>query len=717
MVRLLIQILVNTIAIAITAELLPGIGLAEPLSEDSLFHLLYHEVTVYPLLGTGFALLQIFVRPVILLLTAQLIIWSMGLVSIAINAILFYPLAMISRSWWIVATPEVLWVMLAGSILGIVVTLLEGVVGLNSPLISTGRQTSRFYWRWLGLLPRNRRNRIAESLRILQVYDTLRRYSTHIAISLTPLAPFRRMMQRVLYSSEQVVTTDHLPQVVRLLLQALGPTYVKLGQLLASRTDFLPKAWQDELSQLQSKVEPFSYAQVQRTIIQELGTTPEEGFATFDPQPIAAASLGQVHCATLPDGAEVVVKVQRPDIHVTVRADLNVIQDSIRLLESRMRWARELGLGDFVEEFATNMVDELDYHNEAYNARRLAHAMEVFPHVRVPVIYEAYTTTSVLTMERVDGVPMTQRAALEESPIDPEHLAREFLRAMLKQVIVDGFFHGDPHPGNVLVDRSQHQLLFIDLGLMGQLSTQQQLAIIDVIWSLKDLDAANLVAIILGMSTAFKPINRAALTRDIERLLYRYVRYSDTSPSFSVVMEEMLTVVQRHGVHIFPELTLALKALMQSEELIRSAAPSLSLVDSAVEEMEHVLQQDYTRDTIRDGVESYLTNSAREVVRHLPRMQAAAQKWMEQVERGRLTIYVEMDDTTRQRIDHLERSVVQVGHRVTLALTLVGVLISAAIIGLIYPQEDWTDVVIMFVGVLALALVSHMIWLLWRQQQ
>jgi ubiquinone biosynthesis protein len=717
MLRFLVHILVNTLAIAITVEVLPGIGLAEPINDDTLLHFLYHEVTVYPLLGSGFALLQIVLRPIILLLLAQLVVWSMGLFSIAINAILFYPLAMLSRPWWHVAAPDTLWVLLAGAILGIVVTVFEGLSGLNSPLINEGQQTSKFYWRWLGLLPRNRRNRIAESLRILQVYDTLRRYGTHIAISMTPLAPIRRLMQRLLYPRQRVVTTDHLPEVVRLLLQELGPTYVKLGQVLSSRTDLLPEAWQHELSHMQSQVEPFSYAQVQRTIRRELDTTPEAGFATFEPAPIAAASIGQVHRAVLPDGQPVVVKVQRPDIHVTVRADLNVIRDSIRLLESRMRWPREIGLGGFVNEFASNMINELDYRNEAYHARRLNTAMQVFPHVHVPIIHEAYTTTSVLTMEWIEGVPMNQRATLEAAGLDREHLARAFLRAMLKQVLLDGFFHADPHPGNVLVNLEQQQIIFIDLGLMGLLSEQQRLAILDVIWSVKEIDAANLVAIMLAMSTSFKPINRAALTRDVERLLHRYLLYSDRHPAFSTIMEETLSIVHQHGVQILPELTLAFKALVQCEELIRSVAPSLSLVDTAFEEMQHILQQRFTVDTISDIVKKHLTGSAKEVGRHLPRLQAAARKWTEQLERGRFTVYVEMDDTTTQRIEHLERSIERMGTRLTLALTLVGLLIGTALIGLIYPRQGWTEIIVGAVGVLALALVLHLAWLLWQQRQ
>jgi ubiquinone biosynthesis protein len=363
------------------------------------------------------------------------------------------------------------------------------------------------------------------------VYDTIRRYSIDILISATPLSGFRHYMQRVIYRDKEIVTKENAPVMVRLMLQDLGPTYVKLGQMIASRSEILPEDWESELNKLQSEVAPFPYEEAERILTEELGAAPEECFSKFSKEPFAAASMAQVYHASHLSGEDVVVKVQRPDIDVTVRGDLNVMRDVVTTLEKRAQWARNLGFSGMVEEFAANVTEELDYSIEAYNARRLKETMRDFEFVRIPTIYSSFSTSKVITMEFMQGVKMTQVEAMDSASIDRQELARKMIRVMNKQVLLDGFFHGDPHPGNVLVDLDTGNIIFLDLGMMGQMTNEQRMALFDIIWSLKYGESRDLTNILLRLSTRYKEFDEEDLNRDIDRLVQRHVVYADSTPN------------------------------------------------------------------------------------------------------------------------------------------------------------------------------------------
>ncbi|MCB0054596.1 MAG: AarF/ABC1/UbiB kinase family protein, partial [Caldilinea sp.] len=282
--------------------------------------------------------------------------------------------------------------------------------------------------------------------------------------------------QRIIYWRKKPLINESIPETVRYMLQDLGPTFVKLGQIVSSRAEQLPPDWRSELAQLQSDVEPFDSAEAERIVERELGQPVDELFADFDSAPLAAASTAQVHRATLHDGSEVVVKVQRPDIDVTVQADLNVIRELTRLTEQRFDWARHADLHGITTEYADNILLELDYTNEAFNGRMLAENMRMFPTIHVPAIYGQLSTRRVLVQEFVRGVKITNVEAIDAANLDRREMATTFMRAIVKQVLYDGFFHGDPHPGNVLVNTDTGEIIFLDLGMMGTLTTEKRMA-------------------------------------------------------------------------------------------------------------------------------------------------------------------------------------------------------------------------------------------------
>jgi len=249
-------------------------------------------------------------------------------------------------------------------------------------------------------------------------------------------------------------------------LEKLGPTFIKLGQLLSSRADLLPTPYLEALSRLQDRVEPFSFEEVEKIVEAELGTRISRAFSSFEPEPLASASLGQVHRARMRDGRPVAVKVQRPGIREGIAEDLEALRDLASFMDRHSSLGDRYQLEKTVETFGRTLVAELDYRREAQNLIRLSQNLERFERIVVPLPVEGFTTERVLTMELVEGRKITDLDPLTALDIDGTALADELFRAYLHQVVIDGFFHADPHPGNVFLT-DDGRVALLDLGMVG----------------------------------------------------------------------------------------------------------------------------------------------------------------------------------------------------------------------------------------------------------
>lgn len=718
MAYFIVRLFVNAFAVALTIWIVPGISV-EPVAERQI-----GLVFAYLVLGLVFGLINAFIRPLVLFITGRLLIWTMGLFTLVINGFLFYLISFFIPGVMIIQSPVLLNAILAGAMMGISVTILEAIFGLDSPVID-GDSQHKFYWRWLGRLSTGRRNAVVENLRLQQVYATIRRYGLDILVGYTPLASFRRRMQGFIYPDSKIVLSDSAPVSTRKMLEELGPTYVKLGQMIASRSEILPDAWRIELSQLQDQVSAFPYEQVQRIVTQELGASPEELFTSFETKPLAAASMAQTHRATLPSGEQVVVKVQRPDIDVTVKGDLNVIRNVVATTEMRATWARNLGLSGMLDEFAENVIEELNYENEAYQARRLKDTMGLFDYVHVPAVYSDYSTSKVLTMEYVEGVKITAVDSLDEAGMDRDELAHMFLRVMNQQVLLDGFFHGDPHPGNVWFNPSTGKIIFLDLGMMGQMSDLQRLALFDIIWSLNSGDSEKLTKILLRLSTHTKPIDRDALERDVDRLVQRYVIYADGVPRLAGIVQEALALLFNYSIILHRSLTLALKGLMQAEEIVRTLAPGLSFLEAAVEEVQNVLVGQLEGEVVYEKAKNQLVRTAKNVVVGLPSWQRAISNWAEQLQSEGFSLHLDTGDLNQQ-IEQLDKSIDRNVRHLVVGLLLVGMLLGSAIVSLVPVEKliyldflpfDLFVVVFIVAVVFAMGYILYAFWRFWRDRR
>jgi len=275
-------------------------------------------------------------------------------------------------------------------------------------------------------------------------------------------------------------------------LERLGPTFIKLGQLISTRADFIPPAYMDALSRLQDHVEPFSFGEVEAIVAVEVGARLSKAFKEFDSTPMAAASLGQVHRAVLRDGRPVAVKVQRPRIREQVAEELEAMQEIAEILDTHTDAGKRFGFAEMVEELRKSLLRELDYRQEAANLRLLGEKLAGFERIVVPQPIDDYSTGRVLTMDYIGGRKITKLGPLAILEMDGEGLAEELFRAYLKQILVDGFFHADPHPGNVFLtddgrakyERAQNHMLERLASFMDQLDEDEKTTIQQALQSL-----------------------------------------------------------------------------------------------------------------------------------------------------------------------------------------------------------------------------------------
>ncbi len=660
------------------------------------------------LIGISLALVSAFVRPVLTALTGSLMFRTYGLVALVIEVIVFWLaielVAFITDISVALPDPRFVWLFVVALAISLLLFAVDTLLGVNRPRLQDGGEDQPL-WRLLDRLPLSGRSRLVENLRLSQVREIVVQYGLDISLVGTPLARFRGVADRLLGRDPDEFASLTTPAKVRLMLQQLGPTYVKVGQMVSSRADVLPEAWRTELDKLQNTVPPFPYDQVEAIVRSELDAPPDRLFASFDREPLGAASLAQVHRATLPDGSEVVVKVQRPNVQAMVRADLGNMEDLARQAERRVSMARTMNLAAMIHEFGQGVLTELDYRVEAYHALRLAEVVEGMEGIHVPRVYLDLSTGRVITMEFVRGVKATNLVALDEAGVDRDLVARRFLRAMIKQVLVDGFFHGDPHPGNIVIDPETGTLTFLDLGLVGELDSGRRLQLLGLMWSLRERDPDGLATSVLAICERSGAFDEAAYRSDMRRLFYQYWIYG--SGDFSRLMSAMFGVLSKRGLRLDQALTLAVKALVQAEELVRTLSPSLPLVDTGYEEARELIEAQITLDRVLQMAKAEATATAMELGRRLPSLREATFSWLDQYQKGRFVVTLDTSDLQKGLT-----SVGSVSRNLTIGLIMAGQLIAIALVLAVLivseslSSEIVTLVTLAFVGFLVFSLVT-----------
>ncbi|MBI3725209.1 AarF/ABC1/UbiB kinase family protein [bacterium] len=361
---------------------------------------------------------------------------------------------------------------------------------------------------------------------------------------------------------------------VRLILQELGPTFVKLGQIMATRPDLIPMSLITELRKLQDKVPPFDVSGIKAHVEAELKRPLSEIFSDFEDQPLAAASIAQVHRATLKDGRRVILKVQRPNLERTISTDLGILEWLAELAEERMPEVRRYSPAEAVKEFRKSLSKEIDFEREAYHMKRFARNFKDDPTIYVPKVYDEYTTARVLCEEYIDGIKVESKLIKEKAGLDRETVAKNGIRLIIEQVFVHGFFHADPHPGNIFIIEG-NRICFIDYGMMGILDQERIDELLGFLVAVLTNNIDKLVRLFFKLGLIGEKTDVRGLRRDVDDLLHRYEAVEISKIDVGRYISQLFDVITRHEIILPADLLLMGKALATIDGVARDLYPEL----------------------------------------------------------------------------------------------------------------------------------------------
>ncbi|HZO85187.1 MAG TPA: AarF/UbiB family protein [Verrucomicrobiae bacterium] len=466
------------------------------------------------------------------------------------------------------------------------------------------------------------------------------------------------------------IQTNGRPEQLADDLERMGPTFVKVGQLLSSRADLLPEAYLRGLARLQDKVKPFPYSDVEKIVQEELGVRVSKAFASFDPEPLAAASLGQVHRATLRDGREVVVKVQRPGIRKQCAEDFEVLEEIASFLDAHTKAGRRYQFRKVLDEFKTTLKHELDYRQEATNLRKMAESMKEFPDIEVPLPVQDYTTSSVLTMDFVQGTKVTKLSPLARMEFDGESLANELFRAYLKQVLIEGMFHADPHPGNIFLT-DHNKIALLDLGMIGRTTPGMQEQLLKLLLAISEGDAEVALEMVLRVSETREDFNEGEFRRKAGKLVAEQKDSTLQQMDVGKALLDVGRVAAETGLYVPTELTMLGKTLLQLDQVGRILSPTFDPNAAVRRNVSETMRQRM----FKDLSPAKLLGTALEVKDFLTGLPLRLNKILDAVANAELELKIKTPDT-----DHLMAGFQKVANRITTGLVLTALIIGAALL-------------------------------------
>jgi ubiquinone biosynthesis protein len=475
------------------------------------------------------------------------------------------------------------------------------------------------------------------------------------------------------------------PARVRRALEELGPTFIKLGQLLATRVDLFAPEWIAEFGKLQDSAPAAPYADVLQQFTEDLGAPPEQIFSAFDAEPMAAASIAQVHRARLEDGSAVVVKVRRPGIRPVIETDLRWLMRLAELAESENHELRNFHPQEVVRQFEQSLHRELDFSTECRNAERIARNFAGYtdqdtppspdagpaplPVIVIPRVYWQWTGERVCVQEYMDGIPGRDLAAVERAGLDRKVLARRGAHAVLKMIVEDGYFHADPHPGNVFY-LSGNRIAFIDFGMVGRLTEQRRDQMIELMLGLVRNEPAR-VADVLFDWTGDVAVDEASLLLEIQNFVDQYHGIPLKQLSLGAMLNDMVAILREHSISLPADLALLIKAFITLEGMGRELDPDFDMAGEALPILERALRARYRpRALIKRG-----WRSAGEMLALIADLPHDLSRLLRAARRGRLDFHIDVT-----HLKHVGNQLDKAANRLTIGIVVAALIIGSSIV-------------------------------------
>ena len=460
------------------------------------------------------------------------------------------------------------------------------------------------------------------------------------------------------------------PVQVRLAMEELGPTFVKLGQILAGRADLFGPEWIAEFEKLHSKVPAVPLAQLLPQLREDLGGEPDQVFARFDTEPLAAASIAQVHRAQLKNGTEVVVKIRRPGIDETIAADLRLLARLAALAEEQLPWLQPYRPQQLVKELARSLQRELDLASECRNAERIARNMAEMPWIVVPAVHWDHTRQRVNVQDFVGGVPGHHLEQLAQDGYDRRLLAQRGAQAVLKMIVEDGLFHADPHPGNVFY-LPGNRIAFIDFGMVGRLSVRRRAELLALLLGLVERNPQAVADVLLDWTGDGSGADIDALEAEIEAFVDQYYGVPLSQLSLGGMLGDVTAILRAHHLALPSDLALLIKAFITLEGLGRGLDPDFHMAEEALPLLRKVMRAQYRPKVLAQRA----WRNVRRMLALVEQLPHDISRLMRNARRGKLNIHLD--------IAHLRRvgdQLTQAANRISMALVIAALIVGSSIV-------------------------------------
>lgn len=488
----------------------------------------------------------------------------------------------------------------------------------------------------------------------------------------------KRATREMEKGTEIDMNLQDIGQKLRHTLQELGPTFIKLGQIVSSRRDSVPEEITTELEKLQDDVTSFPFEKVREIVEEELGDTLENLFHDFNEKPLATASIGQVHVARLFTGEQVAIKIRRPDIQPTIETDLEILHNLARLMEEKFDWAKKYRLQDMIDEFSSSLRDELDYQVEGRNAERIAKQFTAQPTIHIPNIHWDFSTKIVLTMDMIKGIKVNHINELKKQGYDLKLIAKRLVDSMFHQVLLHGFFHGDPHPGNIYI-LPGNEIAYLDFGMVGRLSEDLKYHFVSLIMSLQQGNSAGMIKTFDDMGLLEDETDMDRLLSDLNDLQSRYYDTSLTEISLGRVITEIFAVAYNHHIQVPSSITILGKAILTLEGIVETLDPDFSIMKAVEPFGEKLIRQRFHPKNILQSSWKQLVEDI-EILTSLPKN---INDMTSTIKKGKLRLNINLPDLQvfLQRLDKISNRISFSIILLSFSILMVGLIIGASIAG------------------------------------
>ncbi|MFP4644031.1 MAG: ABC1 kinase family protein [Spirochaetales bacterium] len=534
------------------------------------------------------------------------------------------------------------------------------------------------------------RRTIRHSRRFQEIVGILARYGFADWLTAVKLDRRFRFVRKLISGRETEVPIGASRwQLIRMAFEELGPTFIKFGQLLSNRSDMLPAEFLRELEQLQDHVPAFDVEDVRRTISRDLpAANAEEVLHTLEPVPVASASIAQVHRARLRDGTRVAIKVQRPGLRELVEVDLDILKGLARLVETYLRDWRIFNPTGFVDEFRERLNEELDFTQEGRSIRRFGSIFRRNPAVRVPTVYTDHSSKRVLTMEYISGTRMSEVLKDRSGHFDRKLLARRAGELMLDQVYLHGFFHGDPHPGNLMV-LPGNVICFLDFGMMGSLRPREREALTESALGLVDRDPKRVTEALLALTEEVGPVNRQRLEDEVFDLIDQYADASLAELDMGDLFQELVTIALAHNLRMHTRMLVMVKATVIMEGIGYGLDPDFQLMSLLEKFAGRIIRQRlHPKRLAKDAGASSL--DLVDLLRDLPR---DGRELVKKAKTGSLSLGIQV-----QGIEPLRNTLDNVSYRLVFGFVLAALMIASALMVHAGVPPTWNNIPVIGLG-------------------